>query len=765
MRQTVPDEAMRTDNLKKGRVGIMLRTALLSWLVTIMTLLTFVMVIIPEQKRTFLENLDSKAHGVAVSLRDVAASAVVNEDYSSVVEHCVQMLNGDKTIDHLVITRSDGFSLIHDRQRWFSETNTAPEWRPAKREAVSGIGAAPVFGRRVFTHSMPFDYSGIQWGWINVGLSLESYDKSVAAAYRRTIVLAVICTALSLLASVVYAKRLVGPIVSLRAVVQKVAEGDLSARVVIKSRDEVGSLGSSFNTMTEALCQRDQILQSVRFAAQQFLTAADWKSVIDGVLVKIGQAASVSRAYVFENSRLDSGELVSSHRFEWCAPGISPQIDNPALQNLSWAGTQFEGWANLLTNGEMMTAHVRSLNASEREFLESQQIRSLLLIPIRVGNCWWGFLGLDECTRDRSWTDAECDSIRAAADMFSAAIERQRAQDALLEAKGTLELRVKERTHELQEQMEAKEKAHAELAEAQQRLVEASRQAGMAEVATGVLHNVGNVLNSVNVSANLVLDRLRESKIANLPKLAGLLEENTMDLGRFFTSDPRGRQVPGYLNSLAKHLGEEQTFVLGELEALRKHIDHIKDIVAMQQEYAKVSGVTETVAVAQLVEDALQLNAGALARHGVKVVREFEPVPAIAVEKHKVLQVLVNLIRNAKYALEETRTGDKRLCIRIRGRAGGRVQIEVIDNGVGIPPENLTRIFSHGFTTRKGGHGFGLHSGALAAKELGGSLVAHSDGIGTGATFTLELPQSRVVGRAPMWPLPMHLEPPNHQAA
>jgi len=286
----------------------------------------------------------------------------------------------------------------------------------------------------------------------------------------------------------------------------------------------------------------------------------------------------------------------------------------------------------------------------------------------------------------------------------------------------------------------AQKEAAAELDQLNRRLIETSRHAGMAEVATGVLHNVGNVLNSVNVSANLVIDRLRESKIGSLPKLAALFDENAADLGRFFTSDPRGRQVPAYLGSLAKNLGAERTFVLDELDGLRKHIDHIKDIVAMQQNYARVSGVVETVAPAQLVEDALQLNAGALARHGVKLTREFQPVPLIAVEKHKVLQILVNLIRNAKYALDEGHSEEKRLHVRITAPQDERVRIEVIDNGVGIPSENLTRIFQHGFSTRKDGHGFGLHSGALTAKELGGHLTGHSAGPDTGATFTLELP-------------------------
>jgi signal transduction histidine kinase len=159
----------------------------------------------------------------------------------------------------------------------------------------------------------------------------------------------------------------------------------------------------------------------------------------------------------------------------------------------------------------------------------------------------------------------------------------------------------------------------------------------------------------------------------------------------------------------------------------------------MQQSCAKISGVTETIQVADLVEDALRMNAGVLARQEVKLLREFSHVPPIVVEKHKVLQILMNLIRNAKYACDDSGRPDKQIKLRVAPTENG-VGIAVIDNGVGIPSENLARIFTFGFTTRKGGHGFGLHSGALAAKEMGGSLAAQSDGPGLGATFTLELP-------------------------
>ena len=284
--------------------------------------------------------------------------------------------------------------------------------------------------------------------------------------------------------------------------------------------------------------------------------------------------------------------------------------------------------------------------------------------------------------------------------------------------------------------------AEARLNEAHRQLVEASRQAGMAEVATSVLHNVGNVLNSVNVSSSLIAEKVRNSKMASLPKIVAMLKAHESDLAAFFTADPKGKQVPAYLASLVDHLAREQAEILAEANSLVEKVMHIKEIVAMQQNYARASGVAERLPLGELVEDALMMNADATQRHNVKVVRDFAEVPAVLVEKHKVLQILVNLIRNAKYACDDTGRIDKQITLRVR-EAGGRVQVAVIDNGIGIPPENLTRIFSHGFTTRKEGHGFGLHSSAIAAKALGGTLTAFSEGPGRGAIFTLELPLHR----------------------
>ncbi|MBC8096985.1 MAG: hypothetical protein H7Y43_14355 [Akkermansiaceae bacterium] len=310
-----------------------------------------------------------------------------------------------------------------------------------------------------------------------------------------------------------------------------------------------------------------------------------------------------------------------------------------------------------------------------------------------------------------------------------------------IEGHKATELQLKHRTESLEKEISERNRMQLEIEKVHRELVETSRQAGMAEVATGVLHNVGNVLNSVNVSASLISDRIRNSKLTNVGRVAGLLQSHAAELGDFMSHDPKGQRIPAFLDDLAKHLETEQAATLEELSGLNKNIEHIKDIVSMQQNYAKVAGVTQTIKLLELVEDALRMNEGALQRHDVRLIRDYEPsLPEITVDKHKIMQILINLIRNAKYACDDSGRTDKHMIVRI-STTEDRIRISIIDNGVGIPAENLTRIFNHGFTTRKNGHGFGLHSGALAAKELGGALIVHSDGPGKGASFTLELPK------------------------
>jgi signal transduction histidine kinase len=276
----------------------------------------------------------------------------------------------------------------------------------------------------------------------------------------------------------------------------------------------------------------------------------------------------------------------------------------------------------------------------------------------------------------------------------------------------------------------------------QQRLIETSRLAGMAEVATSVLHNVGNVLNSVNVSGNVIAERLQSSKVHVLTRAADLLKGHREDFVNFVVNDPRGKRIPDLVCTIHDALREEHRGLQDEVKVITTHIAHIKQIVAMQQDHSKTGGWVEKLDPLQLMEDALRINAASMLRHDVKIQQDYEPTTQIQVDPHKVLQILVNLLSNARDAVAEHRPEEKHVTVGICQLLDKQIQFSVRDNGCGIALDNLTRIFAHGFTTKKTGHGFGLHSSALVAAELGGKLTAHSDGPGKGACFYLELPCS-----------------------
>ncbi|MHC8328655.1 DAHL domain-containing protein [Pseudomonas sp. LB1P83] len=309
-----------------------------------------------------------------------------------------------------------------------------------------------------------------------------------------------------------------------------------------------------------------------------------------------------------------------------------------------------------------------------------------------------------------------------------------RVNKALKTANDDLEKRVEERTRELKD--------------TQSELLDTARQAGMAEIATNVLHNVGNVLNSVNISADLVSRKLRSSKAQGLGKAMQLVNEHQGDLGTFLTQDEKGKLLPGYLNQLVDAIALEQQSMTEELAQLTKSVDHIKDIVATQQSYAGANSLMEPLHISELLEDALRMNSGALTRHHVTVVKEYNEVPQVMGDKHRLLLILINLISNAKYAMSDLSNRPRQMTLGVKIVEDSTLQISVKDDGEGIAPENMTRIFAHGFTTRKEGHGFGLHSCALAAIEMNGHLSAHSDGPGKGAQFTLQIPLKTVTEEA-----------------
>jgi signal transduction histidine kinase len=314
--------------------------------------------------------------------------------------------------------------------------------------------------------------------------------------------------------------------------------------------------------------------------------------------------------------------------------------------------------------------------------------------------------------------------------------------DQRLSCGGTGELKeLEDYLNAMAGELAAREKARRDAdrrAELMQReLMAVSRMAGMADVATGVLHNIGNALTSLNVSVSTLDEKIRGSRVSALARSVDLYESEPGGLPALLATE-RGKVFPQYLSSVTRHLLEEKEQLLRELTSVERNVLHIKNIVARQQSYARATPHRERLDMSELLDDALKIGEESSARRGIELVKEYSAVPEVVTDRHKVMEIVVNLIANARHAIEETGRGG-RITVRLQARDQS-LAIDVADTGVGIAAENLARIFQHGFSTKKDGHGFGLHSSAISATELGGSLAVVSDGPGGGATFTLQLP-------------------------
>lgn len=378
--------------------------------------------------------------------------------------------------------------------------------------------------------------------------------------------------------------------------------------------------------------------------------------------------------------------------------------------------------------GDTSRSHAFS---SDAELLR-RQARSVLCLPLCRNEELQGALYLENSLTPEAFSSERVALLGHLASQAAISIENarlyediQRAEAALRQANEELELRVEERTREL--------------TQTQAQLVETARIVGMAEVATNVLHDVGNALTSITADMEVMRRAAISSRLGRIKQVARLLEEHREDLPGFFTQDPRGSHLVDYISSLAEELAQERVSLQQTLQELSVHVSQVRDIILLQRAYARSPRLPEECALEALVEEALRLQQGALRRTGVQVTREVAPLPRVKVHRYRVLQILCNLLGNACQALEAVPEGSRHLVVRLEAR-GAWARIQVRDSGEGISPELKARLFTLGFTTRAEGHGSGLHSSALAAELLGGRLALESEGLNQGATATLELP-------------------------
>jgi PAS domain S-box-containing protein len=505
--------------------------------------------------------------------------------------------------------------------------------------------------------------------------------------------------------SFVFTRRLLRPLRSLTVAAVELERGNLDVSLPPADKDELGQLVHAFRTMTLSIKERDRSIQehvdSLRRAKDDLEVRVEERTrQLRSAKVRVEATAASLR----ENEERMRAII------EHAADGIITATEAGIIEVFNPSAAKIFGYEA----EELIGRSIEPL------FAEGYGIRSDGQLVHRTDD---GSLAMDR--------SAEVVARRKNGSIFPLQIALSEVH--LLEERKLLTAIVRD--------ISEQKVAEAERKEMHERLVQASRLAGMAEVATSVLHNVGNVLNSVNVSATMVSETLRDSKVRGLGKATALMHAHAADLGEFLTRDASGKRIPEYLEELGRALESEREVALQELASLLANIGHIKAIVTRQQAYARIGGeASEEISIPELCDDALKIGGADLARGGVRVVREYGRTPLACVDRHKVLQILVNLVSNAEQALMSIEKADRRLVVRTGVEDDASVVVRVIDNGMGIAKENLFKIFNHGFTTKREGHGFGLHSSALAAMELGGALGAESDGVGKGATFSLRIP-------------------------
>ncbi len=499
---------------------------------------------------------------------------------------------------------------------------------------------------------------------------------------------------------------------------------------------KVQQLDDQWPLLTETVSGPDRRSFDTSSTQIDALTVVKAQQAISGEIVLERLVSTLLRVAI-ENAGAQRGALLRPHGNKLQLVAISSEGEDGVVVLPEETSTHELPWS-LIAYVRRAHEHVLIGDASKPHpyssecYFERGRARSVLCLPLMRQEELVGVLYLENDLVADAFTPARIALLGHIASQAAISIENarlyadiQRAEAALRQANDELERRVDERTHELQQ--------------AQARLVEMARSAGMSEIASNVLHNVGNVLTSAVVNLEVMQHAVGSSRVVRVRQVASLIEEHRESLAQFLTEDLRGTRLPEYLTALSAELIKEQTNLQESLQAMNRHLEHIQAIVQVQQTYAKTSLLTEECDLAQLIDDTLRIQNAALQRHGITITRESASLPRVLADKHKVLQILINLIANAKYAMDEVPEGQRRMHVRLYAE-NGWARIQVVDNGVGIEPEVRSKLFAHGFTTRRDGHGFGLHSSALAAKMLGGRLTLDSEGPGKGATATLEIP-------------------------
>lgn len=527
------------------------------------------------------------------------------------------------------------------------------------------------------------------------GASLTEANEQIQFS---TIIILAIALQIGILLAIRITGDIVPPIHRLMTAAKNVAQGDLNAEVMVTSKDEIGQLGQSFNAMVDDL-----------------------------------RAASMK-----EQSILDELQTLN-HELESRVQNRTKDLEESETKIRAILDNIGEGIIVLDEKGT-----IESLNpAAEAIFGLKEDDAIGLNAALLIANS-----DDDELSKLDDYKD-EADGI------FRNSEEQQPREYQGLRSNGStfpvefvvspMKIDDKQLRVCILRDVSARKETESKLANAQNQLVDAAHKSGMAEMATGVLHNIGNILNSVNLAGEEIYRISGSSKISGLLKANDMLQQHEENMGEFLSQDARGKKLPEYFIKIGKVLNDEISSIRSESKELIAKTTMMKEVISTQQAYAKSGFHSEQLNLQELVEDALKIQEASLKKWGVKLNTHFAEIPICSGQKSKLLQVITNLIKNAKEAMNDNDQFNrpKELNIETGIVNDNAIYLKVQDNGCGINKDQLAKIFNHGFTTKESGHGFGLHSSANAMTEMKGSLKVDSEGVQKGACFTVTIPTGK----------------------
>ncbi|TWT80152.1 Sensor protein ZraS [Planctomycetes bacterium CA13] len=644
-----------------------------------------------SQQAALYAAVEARGTTLASSLSDTYAKSLYREDYEVVINHTMEVLSANPDIESIIV-KANGDIMVFNKDGYdFLPEDTEPNHSSVLR-----------------THLTQGDLitDGMDLGKFEIRLSLAELDREVGRMHRRSIYEVLACFILVLSVCWFVGQRLTKPIRNLERVMTRMTDGDRSARATVDCDDEIGCMAIAFNQMLDKLQSTEaSLLEANQTLEERVLERTEELSLANSTMVR-----------EIEQRKLIEVELRrSEERYDLAVNGVEDGIWDWDLEKAS------DGTVNYRSD---RFKQLLGYEPAEDPPHFSEYVLADDLPSVK-----------DAITKHLSAETAGLD-IEFRGTMKSGEYRWYRVRGKCVRNNQGVATRLVGSLSDINAQKDSQK----ELMRLHQEMVAMSHQAGMAEVASGVLHNVGNVLNSVCVSAALVCESLETSRASQLGQIADMLDEHSDNLNHFITEDDRGRRIPRYLGTLAKNLMGERAITMENIDRVCKKIEHIKEIVSRQQEFARVCGVEQQIDLRDVIEDAIKIPHVGYEHCGIELVRKYEGHPKTLTDKHKLLQILVNLLGNAKQAVSEADVDSKKIIVHLSQPSLDRAIVSVIDNGVGIAKEHHDSIFSHGFTTKSDGHGFGLHSCALAMEQLGGSIRFGSDGVGQGATFTLNLP-------------------------